>query len=63
MLAACTALPPALPEDPARELTQVPFFPQTIHQCGPAALATVLGWSGVPATPEELAPQVYIPDR
>jgi hypothetical protein len=62
-LAACTALRPAVPEDPARELTAVPFFPQTIHQCGPAALATVLGWSGVTTTPEELAPQVYIPER
>ncbi|MEQ1803056.1 MAG: PA2778 family cysteine peptidase, partial [Gammaproteobacteria bacterium] len=50
-------------EDPARELTQVPFFPQTIHQCGPAALATVLGASGVAATPAQLAPLVYIPGR
>jgi hypothetical protein len=62
-LAACSVLAPALPEDPARELTRVPFFPQTIHQCGPAALATVLTWSGAPTTPEELAPQVYIPQR
>ncbi len=54
---------PRVPEDPARELVQVPFFPQTIHQCGPAALATVLNWSGATATPEELAPQVYIPGR
>jgi hypothetical protein len=61
-LAACTVLPPPVPEDPARELVAVPFFPQTIHQCGPAALATVLGWSGVATTPEELSPQVYIPD-
>lgn len=62
-LAACAAVTPALPEDPARELAGVPFFPQTMHQCGPAALATVLGASGVAATPEELAPQVYIPGR
>ena len=25
------------------ELTDVPFFPQMAYQCGPAALATVLG--------------------
>lgn len=62
-LAACAVLPPSLPEDPARELAAVPFFPQTIHQCGPAALATVLAWSGAPATPEVLAPQVYLPGR
>ena len=45
-LAACAALPPAPPEDASQELAEVPFFPQTLHQCGPAALATVLGWSG-----------------
>ena len=33
-------LPPALHE--YVELKQVPFFPQTEYQCGPAALATVL---------------------
>lgn len=62
-LSACSVLPPTLPEDPARELGGVPFFPQTIHQCGPAALATVLGWSGMATTPEALALQVYIPGR
>ncbi len=39
----------------------VPFFPQTRNQCGPAALATVLNYSGVLVTPEELAGQVYVP--
>ncbi|MEO7385334.1 MAG: hypothetical protein ABIX37_00195, partial [Gammaproteobacteria bacterium] len=62
-LAACSALGPELAEDPRHELTGVPFFPQTIHQCGPAALATVLGASGVIATPDELAPLVYLPGR
>ncbi len=42
---------------------RVPFHPQTEYHCGPAALATVLGSSGVPATPESLAPQVYLPGR
>lgn len=45
------------------ELTAVPFFPQEEFQCGPAALATVLNWSGVSVTPAELAPQVYLPER
>lgn len=44
-------------------LDQVPFHPQTEYQCGPAALATVLGASGVPVSPERLAPQVYLPGR
>ena len=60
---ACTPLTRLLAEDPSRELAEVPFFPQTIHQCGPAALATVLGASGVATTPEQLAPLVYIPGR
>jgi Peptidase_C39 like family/Tetratricopeptide repeat len=45
------------------ELTEVPFFPQLEYQCGPAALATVLASAGVKTTPDELVPQVYIPDR
>lgn len=44
-------------------LADVPFHPQTEFQCGPAALAGVLGASGVPASPESLAPQVYLPGR
>ncbi len=45
------------------ELGSVPFFPQEEYQCGPAALATVLVWSGVDTTPDELTPQVYLPSR
>ena len=47
----------------AVELAETPFFPQLDHQCGPAALATVLGASGVAATPETLTPLVYLPGR
>lgn len=45
------------------ELTDTPFFPQTTHQCGPAALATVLQSHGVEATPEALSKEIYIPER
>jgi tetratricopeptide (TPR) repeat protein len=45
------------------ELTEVPFFPQSEYQCGPAALATVLAASGARVTPEDLVPQVYLPER
>ncbi len=48
---------------PPVELSTVPFFPQEDFQCGPAALATVLNWSGVAVAPEALAPQVYLPER
>lgn len=47
----------------AVELTAVPFHPQQRYQCGPAALATVLQWSGVEVTPDALVPQVYLPAR
>jgi len=55
---------PALATLPsAVELTETPFFPQTEHQCGPAALATVLQSHNIEVTPETLASQVYIPQR
>ncbi|HWM41659.1 MAG TPA: PA2778 family cysteine peptidase [Burkholderiales bacterium] len=53
--------PEALPKQV--ELTEVPFFPQLEYQCGPAALATVLVNAGVKTTPNDLVPQVYIPER
>jgi tetratricopeptide (TPR) repeat protein len=45
------------------ELKEVPFFPQSDYQCGPAALATVLNANGVKVTPDELVPEVYLPAR
>jgi hypothetical protein len=41
---------PPLPENlPAsHELTAVPFSPQEKYQCGPAALAMAISWSGLP---------------
>lgn len=55
------ALPAGLPE--RVELRQVPFFPQTEYQCGPAALATALAAFGAKVTPEDLVSQVYLPER
>ncbi|MDD5330113.1 MAG: PA2778 family cysteine peptidase [Sulfuricella sp.] len=45
------------------ELVSVPFYPQEIHQCGPASLAMALNAAGAKATPQELAAQVYLPGR
>ena len=58
------AMPP-LPENlPAgHELTAVPFFPQEEYQCGPAALAMAISWSGLPARPEDFVEEVYTPSR
>jgi len=54
------ARPAGLPS--TYEMEQVPFFPQTRYQCGPAALATVLATHGVDITPDILVKQVYVPD-
>ncbi len=43
------------------ELNDTPFFPAKDHQNGPAALATMLGASGVTATPAELASLIHLP--
>jgi hypothetical protein len=44
-------------------LNDVPFFPQKKYQCGPAALAGILQYSGVGATPGSLVSEVYVPAR
>lgn len=64
LLSACAGTPLRVdaPGD-AVELSAVPFFAQTEHHCGPAALATVLAAQGIPITPDQLAPLVYIPGR
>ena len=59
---ALLAQPPA--DLPARvEWAQVPFVPQELNQCGPAALATALGAVGVPIAPEVLGTAVFVPAR
>lgn len=45
------------------ELTATPFHAQERYQCGPASLAMVLQAAGSKVTPEELVPQVYVPQR
>lgn len=45
------------------ELQDVPFYSQEQYQCGPAALAMVLTYAGVPRTPFDLTDQVYLPQR
>jgi tetratricopeptide (TPR) repeat protein len=53
--------PGALPRQ--AEIADAPFFPQERFYCGPAALATALVWTGVSVSPEDLAQQVYTPER
>ena len=63
LVTGCVA-PAALPKDAeAVRPTSVPFHPQDQWQCGPAALATILGASGIEIAPGALVPEVWIPDR
>lgn len=51
-----------VPGTPSKALiSDVPFWPQEELQCGPAALAMVLNWSGVSVEPSELTKEVYTP--
>jgi tetratricopeptide (TPR) repeat protein len=52
---------PDLP--PSRIIDDVPFFAQEEYQCGPAALAMALNWSGLDVTPAELTEMVYTASR
>ncbi len=47
----------------AVELDSTPFHPQVDQQCGPAALATVLGAAGHAASLEQLAHEIFLPGR
>jgi ABC-type bacteriocin/lantibiotic exporter with double-glycine peptidase domain len=40
-------------------ISDVPFFPQSKYQCGPASLASVLNYHGCLITPEEIAEAIY----
>ena len=52
-----------LKQRPSVELNTVPFFAQDTHQCGPAALASMLQNTGVKVLPEQLTKEVYVPKR
>ena len=65
VLSGCAGLqrgdwPQGLAGIPARhEIASVSFFPQDEYQCGPAALAMVLAWSGLAVEPADLTEKVY----
>ncbi len=68
LLNACSINPPLdlsgmYPGQSRIRLSSVPFHPQEAYQCGPAALAGVLGAAGVDIGPSSLSPQVFLPGR
>lgn len=48
---------------PAASVANVPFFAQEERYCGPASLAMMLAWSGLPADQDAVAAEVYTPGR
>jgi len=62
MLGGCVARGPVMSAK-ATELERTPYFPQRKFQCGPAAMATVLGASGAATTADALTRALYIPAR
>jgi Tetratricopeptide repeat/Peptidase_C39 like family len=65
LAAGCASYPAAgfKPGAPARAVPDTPFYPQTRYQCGPAALQSVLDYSGARSTMAALVERVYLPDR
>lgn len=59
MLAGCATPGPSRAPEGRGVLLTVPFFPDATDQCGPSALAAVLGFYGKPATPAELRGEIY----
>lgn len=56
-----TSLPAYLPL--AHEIADVAFFPQEDFFCGPTTLAEILNFYGRDVSPEQIAPDLFIPDR
>jgi len=57
------AMPPGSLAQESVLLSEVEFIGQERNQCGPAALAMTLAWSGLPVSPEVLQGEVFTPDR
>lgn len=58
-LISCATLKPIPKYKSNRIINDVPFFPQEEYQCGPAALAGVLGYLGLSISPEEIAKDIF----
>ncbi len=70
LLSGCTGGAPRLARiiEPAGlprvvELADTPFYPQADRQCGPAAVATLLGATGHATAPETLEDELFLPGR
>lgn len=60
MLVGCAGSAPLVSGIEPIELDDVPFFPQTEYQCGPAALATILAHEDLAVDAEDMVGAVYV---
>jgi ABC-type bacteriocin/lantibiotic exporter with double-glycine peptidase domain len=60
-LLACTASAGFRPSRSLHLIEDVPFYPQEKFQCGPASLAGVLNYRGIPVSPGDIAGEIYSP--
>jgi hypothetical protein len=58
VLFSCSTIP-VRQDTTAVVIGKVPFYPQEVHQCGPASLAGVLNYWNVAVTPEDIAKEIY----
>ena len=60
LLSGCTASRAPQAAQGRRVQLDVPFFPDDTDQCGPSALASVLGYWGKPESPARLREEIYL---
>jgi predicted double-glycine peptidase len=61
-MSACATVTPVPGDQKERDahlVRSIPFYPQEDFQCGPASLAAVLTYWGIPVTPEQVAKDIY----
>ena len=59
LLCFCVKALPVKGPETLRLIQNVPFYPQEAYQCGPASLAGVLNYWGLPVSPEVIAVEIY----
>lgn len=60
-LTSCAATSSIKGPEAFRIIQNVPSYPQEAYQCGPASLAGVLNYWGLPVSPEAIATEIYSP--
>jgi predicted double-glycine peptidase len=58
-LFSCSTIERRYSTDSSLFLEDVPFYPQEDYQCGPATLAAVMNYWGIPVTPQEIKDNIF----